>query len=169
MGIIGDDNWHEKHSIPIELVSAGPLVLEGKEYRFYPLWPNKLRWTRIPENEVVKLKKEWRGYQIFHNYSEEQLESLKWLIGRLYLDFPSLKINNDLDSFYEYDESVITKHKEGIWSHTTVRQDKSDIIPVPSLIEALKEVQKELLPSNPIEKTVPKPKKPQFKAKSSKS
>ena len=41
LGIVGDDNWHEKHSINIELTSAGPLYYHNKEFRFYPLWPNK--------------------------------------------------------------------------------------------------------------------------------
>lgn len=161
LGVVRDDNWHEKHSINIELVAAGPLRFEEGEYRFYPLWPNKFRWTLIPENEIIKLKKAWRGYEIFHNYTNEQLESLKWLIGKLYLDFPGLRVDNDLNNFFEYDESVIKEHKPGIWSHSTVRLDKSDIVPTPDLIKALKEVQNELL--------LPKTEKPKPESKPSKS
>jgi len=154
LGVVGDDNWHEKHSINIELVSAGPLVEENKEYRFYPLYPNKLRWTTIPESEVIK--KKWRGYEIFHNYSDAQLESLSWLIGRLFLDFPGLRVDNDLEKFFEYDKSVLTEHKGGIWSHSTVRENKSDIIPTKELIKALISVQKDLMPPKSPPKPVPK-------------
>lgn len=145
LGIKNDDNYWEKHSINIELVSAGGIIREGIKYRFYPLWPNTLRYTNITTNEVFEMSKLWRGYIYFHNYSEDQLDALKWLIGKLSVDFSSLKLDNNLDNFWEYNEKIVTDHLHGIWSHSSVRKDKSDIFPYPPLIEALKEVQSEIM------------------------
>jgi len=145
LGVKGDDNYHEKHSINVELVSAGPLRLVDGEYRFYPLWPNKLRFTTIDAAEVHVFKKPWKGHKYWHAYTDDQLESLKWLIGKNVLDFATLDISNDIDKIFEYDPSVIENHTPGIWTHGTVREDKSDPFPYPPLIKALKEVQTELL------------------------
>ena len=145
LGIRGDDNWHEKHSVNIELVSAGPLRLEDGKFRFYPLWPNKMRYNTIPKDQVTTLDKSYKGHKHWHKYTEAQYESLKWIIGKLKLDFPSLAIDNDMDKFHLYDKSIIDDHKPGIWAHSAVREDKSDVVPFPELITALKEVQKELL------------------------
>jgi len=144
LGIKGDDNWQEKHSINIELVSAGPLRYEDKEFRFYPLWPNKTRYTVIKEEEVYAFTKPWKGFEFWHKYTDDQLESLKWLIGKNVLTFPSLVVSNDIDKIFEYDPSVIEDHTPGLYTHGTVRKDKSDPFPYPPLIEALKEVQEEL-------------------------
>jgi len=148
LGIKGDDNWHEKHSINIELVSAGPLRLVEGKFRFYPLWPNKLHFTIIPKGEVYSFEKPWKGFKHWHAYTEDQLESLKWQIGKNVLDFPSLGIGNDIDDIFKYNPEVITDHLPGIWTHGTVREDKSDVFPYPPLIEALKEVQAELININ---------------------
>lgn len=144
IGLSDDDNFWEKHSINIELVSAGWLIPVDSEFKFYPLWPNKMRYTHIPSEEVVELAKTWRGYKYFHKYTDDQLDALKWLIGKLSMDFKTLKLDNDLKSFYEYDENIIKNHISGIWSHSTVRKDKSDIFPFPPLIKALTDVQAEI-------------------------
>ena len=144
LGVRGDDNWHEKHSINVELVSAGPLRFVDGEYRFYPLWPNKIRFTVINPSEVYTFTKPWKGHEHWHLYTDDQLESLKWLLGRSTLDFPSLVFANDVDSIFEFNQSVLDNHSPGLWTHNTVRKDKSDPFPYPPLIKALKELQKEL-------------------------
>lgn len=144
LGIKGDDNWHEMHSINIELVSAGPLYYEEEEFRFYPLWPNKMRYTVIPNDQVHSFPKPWKGFKHWHIYTEDQLESLKWLIGKNTLNFPKLEFKNDVEAIFEYNKKVIDQHLPGIWAHCTVREDKSDVFPYPPLIKALKEVQEEL-------------------------
>lgn len=164
-----DDNWFEKHGIGIELVGAGRLKKVNKEYRFYPLWPNKLRYTIIPSSEVETLKKPFRGQNYFHKYSEEQIKSLIWLLGDLKKRFPTLDLSNDLTDFYEYDEKVLRDHIPGIWSHSTLRKDKDDIYPDKDLIKALESMQKDLS-NEPKEGFTPKLEKSEKKkAKSSKS
>jgi len=155
LGVKGDDNWHEMHSINIELVSAGPLRRVDDDFRFYPLWPNQLRFTTIPEEEVYKFpsKKEWKGFRYWHAYTEAQLESLQWLIGRLKMDFDTLDVSNDLSKIFEFNKDVVEDHLPGIWTHNSVREDKSDPFPYPPLIKALKQVQSELLPPKEEKKT----------------
>jgi len=144
LGVTGDDNWHEKHSINIEIVGTGPLRWVDGKFLFYPLWPNKIHFTQIPEKEVHTFSKPWRGHKHWHIYTEAQLESLKWQIGKNALDFPKLGLDNDIDDIFKFNQEVLEDHLPGIWTHNTVREDKSDPFPYPPLIEALKEVQSEL-------------------------
>ena len=144
LGVSGDDNWHEKHSINIEIVAAGPLRFEDGQYIFYPLWPNKVHQITIPKDEVFTLDKAWKGHRHWHKYTDAQIESLKWQIGKNALDFPKLGLDNDIDKIFEFNQEVLDDHLPGIWTHNTVREDKSDVFPYPPLITALKEVQAEL-------------------------
>jgi len=144
LGVKGDDNWHEKHSINYELVSAGALQYVDKEFRFYPLWPNKLRYVTIPEEEVYTFDKPWKGFRHWHKYTDDQIDALIWIMGKNTLDFPTLKVDNDINEIFEFKPEVLTDHTSGIWTHNTVREDKSDPFPYPPLIKALKGLQKEL-------------------------
>lgn len=144
LGIRGDDNWQEKHSINIEVVSAGPLRLEGKEFIFYPLWPNKTAAKVISNDEVFEFDEPWKGHKYWHKYTEAQIDSIVWLIGRNLLEFPTLSIDNNIDDIFEYDSDVVNKHLAGLFTHNSVRKDKSDVFPYPPLIEALKGLQKEM-------------------------
>lgn len=165
LGIVGDDNWHEKHLIPIELVAAGWLTKElvgnekREEFRFYPLYPDKTRYTVIPSTDVVVLGNKFQGYNYYHRYTEEQIESLVFLIKDLKVRFPKLVLNNDLTKFYEYNEEVVKNHTPGIWGHSTLNKHSTDVYPDENLIKALKNMQKELYPSKPQTVETPNPKK----------
>jgi len=140
LGITGDDNYHEKHSISIELVAGGQLYKEGDQFRFYPLYPNNHYFTVIPKEEVFSLKQPWRGYNLYHTYTQAQLDTLKELIPYLIELFPTLVLPSLLGTFYEYDPGVVANHKPGLWSHSTVRENKNDIFPYPPLLETLEEI-----------------------------
>lgn len=146
LGIKGDDNFHEKHSVNIELVAAGQLYKVEGEYRFYPLYPNIRRYTTITEDQVYEFDKPWKGHKYWHIYTEAQLESLKWLLGKNMLEFPSLNMDNDLDKIFDYDPKVVKDHLHGLFTHGSVRKDKLDVFPYPPLIKALKELKKEFIP-----------------------
>lgn len=117
-----------KISIGIELDAWGPL--EKKGHRFYS-WAG----TEVDKKEVCTLEEEYRGYKHYHKYSEKQLE----LLGIL-LKYLSKRYNISLD--YNEDIWDITdralKAEPGLYSHTSVRHDKSDVFPQPELIELLK-------------------------------
>lgn len=118
----------EKSSIHIELVSWGGLNYNDSERKF-------LTYTKheIPDNEVVLLPFSWRGYKAFHCYTDPQIESLRQLIVELRKEFNIPHNTENREKFWEFRQ--FQKVPPGIWSHTTVREDKSDIFPQPSLIQ----------------------------------
>ena len=139
LGIIGDDNYFERHSVNIELVSCGRLYYQSGQFIFYPLYPNTMYPRVIPESEVYEFKKPWRGHSFYHKYSDEQVLAAKDLLGHILDTFPTIKIE-PIKDFYEYNPKVITDHIPGMWAHSTVRPDKDDIFPYPPLLKAFDEV-----------------------------
>lgn len=136
LGVEGDDNFHEKHSVNIELESYGGLVQHNG------LWKAKVSSTSyrdIPQDEVYVLDNEWRGYKAFHAYTKEQCQAVKELLEWLWLDsdFEDLRPQRKLGKWWEYDKTVLTERKAGVYSHTTVRKDKSDIYPDKNLLAAV--------------------------------
>jgi N-acetyl-anhydromuramyl-L-alanine amidase AmpD len=165
LGVPHDDNYHEKYSVNIEIAACGRLYHEEGEYRFYPIYPNKLQYTVIPDSEVYVFKDEWRGQKYFHKYTKAQLDSLAWLLKKICLeDFPSIKVNPVIDDFYEFNEEVLTDHLGGIWSHSTVRKDKDDIYPGTDTLTVLANVNSEIYASQNVKAKeavkVPKTPKP---------
>lgn len=136
LGIKGDDDYMEKRSIGIEIVSAGGLQAVEKKNIFYPHWPLTIQPKEISKDEVEILDKAWREFKIFQIYTEEQINSLSLLIPFLIEQFnmPIPKVNKD---FYEYNDKIIRDHIPGIWSHSSVRKDKSDIFPYEPLLDML--------------------------------
>lgn len=150
LGVKGDDNYMEQHSIGIELVSAGPLKYMGDEFRFYPLWPNQRHWTTIPEDEVEIM--DYMGEKYWHRYTEVQIESTLALTKKLLKENKGIKVQKTLRDFHTYNSDVIKDHLPGLWAHSTVRKDKSDIYPYPPLlkaIESLKPKQKKAKDTRP--------------------
>jgi N-acetyl-anhydromuramyl-L-alanine amidase AmpD len=129
----------QRTSIGIELVSLGGLK-PGVNNRamFYPLWPNTDKGKAIEPSEVYSMpnKVEWRGYTMFHKYTLEQIENCIGLMAYLIEKF-KITVQKDLTRFYEYNPEVFRLNLPGIWSHTTVRSDKSDIYPDPFLLDAI--------------------------------
>jgi len=118
----------DKTSIGIELCAYGPMT------------PNKNHFKTIyghslPETEVVTLDKEFRGSKYWHKYTDEQIESLRKLLlywGKRY----SIPLDYDKRVWDVWDKAL--RNKRGVYSHVSVRYDKSDIYPDPRLIEMWK-------------------------------
>ena len=66
-----------KHSVGIEVCNYGPLTLT-KDGKFLT-YVNSV----VPQSDVIDLGKPFRGYRYWHNYTNEQLESLEFLIKDL--------------------------------------------------------------------------------------
>ena len=137
LGIKNDDNLLEKSSIGIELVAAGPLYKEndGKFY-FYPIYPSKLIKKVINPEDIWELKEGWRGSKYYHKYTDAQITSLIELIKELIQEF-GIEVQKDIKDFHIYNEIIYSQHLKGIWSHSSVRQDKNDIVPHQDLIDKL--------------------------------
>jgi N-acetyl-anhydromuramyl-L-alanine amidase AmpD len=142
-------NRIEKTSIGIELVSVGGLYKgpDGKANMFYPLHPKTLSGKVIPPNEIFDAPGFHRSFDTFQKYTDAQVIALSQLIGYLKGMFTSIEIPAEFTAkSLEFDSSVQAKAKGGIFSHTTVRADKSDIAPQPELIMAIDRVCKLLQP-----------------------
>jgi len=137
LGIKGDDDSQEKQSISIEIVAAGHLYGENKNM-FLPLYPNTAAGKKIPDSEICVIKDGFRGHTNFHAYTDAQIISLCQLLGKLHVDFPTIPFPSTFTAKdLEYNKEVIDKDLKGVFSHTSVRQDKDDIFPQPNLLWAL--------------------------------
>lgn len=127
----------EKAAIHIEIVSYGGLVKEGDE--FFTSTPHSK--THINPAEVVPMIPSYRGFNYFQDYTDAQVASVLALVPYLLNLFPSIKVQPSIKDFWLLrdlmDSKGIMSLPSGIWSHTTVRRDKSDIIPQQNLIEGL--------------------------------
>lgn len=96
------------------------------------------------ESQIVKLPKPFRGSQLWHRYSDRQIEVMKDFI--LYIaDRDNIDVKKGLvelihkkgaDAFDHFDLALVEKTK-GLFTHTNVRKDKVDMFPQPELIDML--------------------------------
>lgn len=122
----------EKAAIHIEIVSYGGLVKVGDDY-FTSASNSK---THINPIEVVPMVTKYRGYDYFQDYTDAQVASVLQLVPYLLQLFPSIKMQASIKDFWVLRDKPLSL-TPGLWSHTSVRPDKSDIIPQQNLIEGL--------------------------------
>lgn len=122
----------DKISIGIEICNWGYLTEKGGKFYNYV---NK----EVPLNEVTILDKPYKGYQAWHKYSDAQIESTRKLL--LYLGE-----TYNIDLTYNPDIFEVTtralKGQNGLFTHNSVRRDKTDIYPCPRMIKMLQELKK---------------------------
>lgn len=129
LGVSGSTDI-EKTSIQIEICSYGALVYDRDEFR-----PNKGSSVVIPFKKTVAVP--FRDRNQWEAYTKEQVASVVALM-RYLVDRYQIKIQPELEGFWAFNKDYLpNKLPAGIWSHTTVRKDKLDIFPQPSLIEAI--------------------------------
>ena len=123
------NTYLNKHSLGIEIANWGWLTLEN-DGRFMALGGK----VPVPENEVVEYSGLYKGHQYYHKYTDAQLESVR----KLLLYFSDL-----FDIPKRYQEGMFDilpaalRGEKGIFTHTSVRPDKSDCHPQTELIEML--------------------------------
>ncbi len=109
-----------RNSIGIELCNFGWVVPKSGKYLS---WAN----TRIDESQIVKYDN-WRGYQYFQRYSDEQLKSLQFLLKKIgsdqNIDLRSglqqrLKKMNKFAAF-GYDPIIKSGSIKGLFVHSNV-------------------------------------------------
>lgn len=94
--------------------------------------------TIIPDNEVVDLGYEWRGHQYWHKYTDNQLSVLGELLVYLGQTY-EIPLCYKGDSIFDLDMRAF-EGEAGVFTHVSVRKDKTDCYPAPNLIKLLKEV-----------------------------
>jgi len=118
----------DKYSVGIELTNWAYLVeKDGKYYNYVG--------GVVDKSEVTWLNKPFKNHKTWHKYSDKQIESLRELL--LYLGETygiSLKYNDDIFSL----NTRALKGENGLYTHNSVRVDKSEVYPCPRLIQMLK-------------------------------
>ncbi len=117
-------------SIGIELCNWGYLSkkADGKYYTNVN--------SVVPEEDVLDLGYDWRGYRYWHAYTDNQLRILGELIVYLGEKY-SIPLCYKGDSIFELDMRAF-EGEAGVFTHASVRKDKTDCYPDPRLIQLLK-------------------------------
>lgn len=133
LGIKGTNGALDKSSIGIEICAWGPIT--KKEEKFYT-YTNK----EISADKVYELNKPFRGFKYFHKVSDEQFKNLELLVEWIIQEY-NIPVQKSFDeSWFEYQQDVIDKRAPGIWTHTTIRKDKTDMYPDKRLIDMLNRI-----------------------------
>jgi len=121
----------DRISIGIEICNWGHLTLkDGKYYNYVG--------GVVPESQVIKLPKKYKGHQYFHNYTDKQIESVKYLLLLWKKNYGiPLKYNEDI---WDLCPRALGGQK-GVFTHNSVRADKIDIYPHPKMIDMLKSIE----------------------------
>ena len=123
----------DRSSIGIEVCSWGPITKKGTKYYNYV-------GKEIPADEVEELEKPYKGYKLWHKYTDEQIASIKDLLVLWNEKY-------DIDLTYNADVWDVTKralkNEPGVYTHNSVRADKADVYPCPRLIEMWQSLTKE--------------------------
>jgi len=118
----------DKISIGIEICNYGPLKKQNGYFINYV-------GGRVDRSQVTELNGKYKGHIWWQKYTDEQIESTRQLL--VYL-CDTYGISKDyFDSIFDIDKRAL-KGENGIFTHNSVRHDKSDIYPCPRMIEMLK-------------------------------
>lgn len=122
----------DKISIGIELCNWGYLtkVKEGNNVKFVN-YVNR----EVPLDQVIELEHPFKGYKYWHNYTDAQIDSVKKLL-LLWNDRYKIPLDYN-DDMWGISKRALSA-KPGVYSHNSVRKDKSDVYPHPGLIKMLK-------------------------------
>lgn len=117
-----------KSSVGIEVCNWGYLKKKGDKYYNYA-------GGVVNPSYVTELDQPYKGYKYWYKYSDAQIESLRQLV---------VYLCDTYDVPKEYRSEIWSIDKEafkgtkGIYTHNSVRKDKSDMYPCPRVIEMLK-------------------------------
>ena len=117
----------DKASVGIEVCNWG--YLKEKDGKFY----NYVN-TRVPDSMVTTLDEPFKGFKHWYKYTDAQIESTRQLLVYLCDTYNIPR---------EYRAQIFSLDKEafkgtpGIYTHNSVRKDKSDIYPCQRMIQML--------------------------------
>ena len=118
----------DKISIGIEICNYGPLA--KKNGYFYNYVGGK-----VDRSQITELKSKYKGHIWWQKYTDEQIESTRQLLVYLCDTYGISKEYADV--IFDIDKRAL-KGENGVFTHNSVRHDKSDIYPCPRMIEMLK-------------------------------
>jgi N-acetyl-anhydromuramyl-L-alanine amidase AmpD len=118
----------DKISIGIEICNYGMLKKQNGYFINYV-------GGKVDRSQVTELPEKYKGHIYWQKYTDEQIESTRQLLVYLCDTYGISKEYND--SIFDIDKRAL-KGENGIFTHNSVRHDKSDIYPCPRMIEMLK-------------------------------
>jgi N-acetyl-anhydromuramyl-L-alanine amidase AmpD len=118
----------DRVSIGIELISWGILTKKGEKYLNYV-------GGVVPIEEVEVLDKPFRGSKYYHKYTDAQLEGIADLL-KLWNKRYNIDITYKEDIWDVCPRAL--RGEKGVFTHCSVRPDKSDVFPQKNLIELLR-------------------------------
>lgn len=139
LGANGSSKLHPQ-SVGIEICNFGQLTLkDGKFYNYVNV--------EVPKKYVCDLGYKFRGYQYWHAYTDQQIESTRLLILEIARRHPKINITKGLKDWlatktpaeaFDYNSDAYLGKVEGLLTHTNTRKDKFDLSPQPKMIEMIK-------------------------------
>jgi N-acetyl-anhydromuramyl-L-alanine amidase AmpD len=130
LGVKGTNGALDKSSVGIEICAWGPLTKKGEEFFTYVN-------TKVPADQVYELDAPFRGFKYFHKVSDAQLATVEKLMEFLITEY-QIPVQTSFDkTWFEFNQTLIDKKTPGVWTHTNVRKDKSDMYPDQRLIDML--------------------------------
>jgi N-acetyl-anhydromuramyl-L-alanine amidase AmpD len=118
----------DKISIGIEICNYGPLAKRNGYFYNYV-------GGKMDRSQITELKSKYKGHIWWQRYTDEQIESTRQLLVYLCDTYGISK--EYTDSIFNIDKRAL-KGENGVFTHNSVRYDKSDIYPCPRMIEMLK-------------------------------
>lgn len=119
----------DKQAIGIEICNWGPLTKKGTKFYNYVD-------REVPRDQVCTLDTAYKGYKYWHAYTDAQIESVRQLL--VYWK----GIHNIDIKYKEADMWSVSKPAlsgvQGVYTHNSYRNDKTDVSPQPKLIAMLK-------------------------------
>lgn len=129
----------EKISIGVEIANFGPLVYrEGKYYTWVHNFGCDGPGVTLSENKVYDFGANYnfRGFRFYERYTDNEVQALKLLIEHI-TDDPSNDIVKDVrGNIFDINDDAF-RGKPGIYTHCSVRTDKTDVVPQAHLVDML--------------------------------
>jgi len=118
----------DRLSVGIEICNYG--MLTKRNGYFYNYVGGKVDYTQVTE-----LPTKYKGHIYWQKYTDAQIESTRQLLVYLCNQYNIPK--DYFASIFDIDKRAL-RGEPGIFTHNSVRHDKSDIYPCPRMIEMLK-------------------------------
>ena len=115
-------------SIGIEVCNWGPLSFKNNKYYNYV-------GGEVNASNVTTLEVPYKKHKHWFTYTDAQIESLRQLVEYL---CETYDIPKDYNESIWYIDIDALKGNKGIFTHNSVRKDKSDMYPCPRVIQMLK-------------------------------
>jgi len=116
-------------SIGIEICNWGYLTESDNGFKSYA-------GVVVPDAYVVELDQPYRGHKYYQKYTDAQLETTRELVYYLCNKW-SIPTMYKGDDMFDIDARPL-QGDPGIWTHTSVRPDKTDCFPQKELVEMLR-------------------------------